>query len=45
MLSAEAKLRRITQTEALLIPHILREPNSIIVLLFIYFYLLFISIY
>ena len=42
VLSAEAKLRRITQTEALLIPHILREPNSIIVLLFIYFYLFFI---
>ena len=26
---------RITQTEALIIPHILRETNSIIVLLFI----------
>ena len=25
----------VTQTEALIIPHILREPNSIIVLLFI----------
>ena len=29
------RLRLITQTEALIIPHILREPNSIIVLLFI----------
>ena len=29
------RLRQITQTEALIIPHILREPNSIIVLLFI----------
>ena len=29
------RLRQITQTEALMIPHILREPNSIIVLLFI----------
>ena len=28
------RLRQITQTEALVIPHILREPNSIIVLLF-----------
>ena len=37
VLSAEAKLRQITQTEALIIPHILREPNSIIVLLFIFF--------
>ena len=27
-------LRQIAQTEALIIPHILREPNSIIVLLF-----------
>ena len=27
-------MRQITQTEALVIPHILREPNSIIVLLF-----------
>ena len=35
MLSAEAKLWQITQTEALIIPHILREPNLIIVLLFI----------
>ena len=44
MLSAEAKLRRITQTEALIIPHILREPNSIIVLLFILF-IYFLSYY
>ena len=29
------RLRQITQTEALIIPHILREPNSITVLLFI----------
>ena len=29
------RLRQITQTEGLRIPHILREPNSIIVLLFI----------
>ena len=29
----------ITQTEVLIIPHILREPNSIIVLLFIYIYI------
>ena len=29
------RLRQITQTEALIIPYILREPNSIIVLLFI----------
>ena len=29
------RLRQITQTEALIIPHILREPNWIIVLLFI----------
>ena len=29
------RLRQITQTKALIIPHILREPNSIIVLLFI----------
>ena len=29
------RLRQITQTEALKIPPILREPNSIIVLLFI----------
>ena len=29
------RLRQITQTEALIIPHILREPNSIIVLSFI----------
>ena len=29
------RLRQITQTEALIIPHILRGPNSIIVLLFI----------
>ena len=28
-------LGQITQTEALIIPHILREPNSIIVLFFI----------
>ena len=35
MLSAEAKLRRITQTEALIILHITRKPNSIIVLLLI----------
>ena len=30
------RLRQITQTEALIIFHILREPNSIIVLLFMY---------
>jgi hypothetical protein len=30
-----AEVYVITQTEALIIPHILREPNSIIVLLFI----------
>ena len=30
------RARQITQTEALIIPHILREPNSIIVLLFIF---------
>jgi hypothetical protein len=30
-------LRQITQTKVLTIPRILREPNSIIVLLFIYF--------
>jgi hypothetical protein len=29
------RLRQITQTQALIIPHILREPNSIIALLFI----------
>ena len=29
------RLRQIAQTEALIIPHFLREPNSIIVLLFI----------
>ena len=29
------RLRQMTQTKALIIPHILREPNSIIVLLFI----------
>ena len=28
-------IRQITQTEALVIPHIPREPNSIIVLLFV----------
>ena len=33
------RLRQITQTEALIIPHILREPNSIIVLLFICIYI------
>ena len=32
------RLRQITHTEALIIPHILKEPNSIIVL-FIYLYL------
>ena len=31
MLSAEAKPKRITQTEALIILHITRKPNSIIV--------------
>ena len=31
----KAEVCVITQTEALVIPHILREPNSIIVLLFI----------
>ena len=35
VLSVEAKLRRITQTEALIILHNTRKPNSIIVLLFI----------
>ena len=35
MLFAEVKLRRITQAEALIILHITRKPNSIIVLLFI----------
>ena len=35
MLSAEAKLWQITQTEALIITYILREPNLIIVLVFI----------
>ena len=44
VLSAEAKLRRITQTEALIIPHILREPNSIIVL-YLFFDLLFILLF
>ena len=29
------RLRHITQNEALIVPHILRKPNSIIVLLFI----------
>ena len=29
-------MREITQIEALIIPHVLREPNSIIVLLFIH---------
>ncbi len=33
------RLRQITQTEALIIPHILRELNSIIVLLFICIYI------
>ena len=33
------RLRQITQIEALIIPDILREPNSIIVLLFIYIYI------
>ena len=28
------RLRQITQTEGLIIPHILREPNSIIVFVF-----------
>ena len=35
----EELLRQITQTEALIISHILREPNSIIVLLFICIYI------
>ena len=40
MLSAEAqRLRQVTQTEALIIPHIQREPNSIIALLFICIYI------
>ncbi len=38
MLSAKPKAD-ITQTETLIISHILREPNSIIVLLFICIYI------
>ena len=33
--SRSRRLRQVTQTKALIIPHFLREPNSIIVLLFI----------
>ena len=33
------RLRQITQTEALIICHIIREANSIIVLLFIFSYI------
>ncbi len=36
---ALGNVMQITQTKALKIPHILREPNSIIVLLFICIYI------